>query len=168
MIGVKQLSKPILSYCSLHTLEQIPAKWKVNHDISSSSPNAAYTRQRNGLALFQIMACRLFGTKLLPKPMQTYCQLDPQEQTSVKLEPKYEVFHSWKCIWKDRLRNGGHLFRGRWVSIFMEGCDISMFILVIIRIGCSHSFCDFHSLTHLCCDKMAVVLHMIFSIAFID
>ena len=24
--------------------------------------------------------------------MMTYCQLDPKEQTSVKFEPKYEVF----------------------------------------------------------------------------
>ena len=32
----------------------------------------------------------LFGIKSLPKPMLTYCQLDPQEQTSVK----YKYFHS--------------------------------------------------------------------------
>ena len=36
-------------------------------------------------ALVQIMACRLFGAKPLSKPMVGYCQLDPQEQTSVKL-----------------------------------------------------------------------------------
>ena len=43
-----------------------------------------------------------------------------------------------------------------------------MFILVIIRIGCSHSICDFHSLTNLCCDKMVVALNMIFSNAFLE
>ena len=59
------------------------------------------------------------------------------------------------------------LSRGRWLNIFIEGCDISMFILVIIRIGCSHSICDFHSLKNLCCHKMAVALHMIFSNAFL-
>ena len=27
---------------------------------------------------------------------------------------KYKSFHSWKCIWKLRLRNGGHFFQGGW------------------------------------------------------
>ena len=54
------------------------------------------------------------------------------------------------------------------VSILIEGCDISMFILVTVRNGYSHSVCNFHSLTHLCCDKMAVVLHMIFANAFLE
>ena len=40
------------------------------------------------------MACRLFGTKPLPEPMLTYCQLDPWEQTSVEIESKYKTFHS--------------------------------------------------------------------------
>ena len=34
-------------------------------------------RQWNGSALVQVMACRLFGAKSLPKPMLPYCQLDP-------------------------------------------------------------------------------------------
>ena len=89
-----------------------PRKWELNQDISSSSPSAAYMRQIIGWALFHIMACRLFGAKPLPKPMLTYCQFDPYVQTSVKLEPKYEVFHSWKCIRKDRLWNGGHFVQG--------------------------------------------------------
>ena len=38
------------------------------------------------------MACRLSGAKPLPEPMLTYCQLDPQEQTSVKFESKYKTF----------------------------------------------------------------------------
>ena len=120
-------------------------------------------------ALFQIMACQLFGAKALPKPMMTYCQLNPKEQTSVKFEPKYEVFHSWKRICKDLLRNGWHFVQGGgWVNISIEGCDISMFFLVIVRNGCSTSVCDFHSVTHLSCDKMAVVLHMIFSNVFLE
>ena len=133
-------------------------------------PSAAYMHQRIGWALFQILTSRLFSAKPLPKRMMTYCQLEHKEETSVKFEPKYEVFNSCKRIWKDRLRNGGHFVQswGGWVNIFTEGCDILMFILVIIRIGGSHSDCDFHSLTHLCCDKMAVVLHMIFSNAFLE
>ena len=47
--------------------------------------------------------------KPLSKPVLEYCQLDPCEQTSMKFESKYRNFHSWKCIWKFRLRNGGHL-----------------------------------------------------------
>ena len=38
------------------------------------------------------MACRLFGTKPLPEPMLMYCQFDPQEQTSMKFESKYNTF----------------------------------------------------------------------------
>ena len=45
--------------------------------FNSSSPNAADIRQWIGWALMQIMACRLFGVKLLSEPMQSYCQLDP-------------------------------------------------------------------------------------------
>ena len=58
------------------------------------------------------MACRLFGAKPLSKPMLGYCQLDHQEQTSVKFKMKYKTFHSRKCIWKYRLRNGGHFLQG--------------------------------------------------------
>ena len=77
-------------------------------NINSSPPSDAYTRQWIGSALVQIMACRLFGAKPLSKPMMGYCQLDHQEQTSVKFKKKYKTFHSQKCIWKYRLRNGGH------------------------------------------------------------
>ena len=42
--------------------------------VFSSSPSAAYMRQLIGSALVQIMACCLFGTKPLSKPMLGYCQ----------------------------------------------------------------------------------------------
>ena len=45
-----------------------------------------------GSALVQIMACRLFGAKPLSKPMMSYCQLDPREQTSMKFQSKYKTF----------------------------------------------------------------------------
>ena len=51
--------------------------------INSSPSSAAYMRQRIGSALVQIMACRLFGAKLLTKPMPGYCQFDPWGQISV-------------------------------------------------------------------------------------
>ena len=45
--------------------------------VSSSPPSAAYMPQWIGLALVLIMACRLFDTKPLSKPLLGYCQLDP-------------------------------------------------------------------------------------------
>ena len=63
-------------------------------------PSGAYMHQWTGWALVQIMACRLFGTKPLPEPMMTYCQLDSWEQISVKSESELYHFHSIKCIWK--------------------------------------------------------------------
>ena len=52
--------------------------------INSSPPSAGYVRRRIGPVLIQVMACRLFGAKPLSKTMQDYCQLDADEQTSVK------------------------------------------------------------------------------------
>ena len=87
--------------------------------VNSSLPSAGYMCQWKGSALFQIMACCLFGATLLSKPMLGYCQLYHQEQTSVKIQSKYTPFRSRKCIWKYRLRNGAHFFRGRWVKLMM-------------------------------------------------
>ena len=80
--------------------------------VNSSPPSAAYTRQWTGSALVPVMACRLFGAHPLPEPMLAYCQLDPWEQILVKLESKYRSFHSWKCIWICRLRNGDRFVPG--------------------------------------------------------
>ena len=54
------------------------------------------------------MACRLAGAKPLSEPMLEYCQLGPYKQNSVKFLSKFRHFHSRKCIWKCRLRNGSH------------------------------------------------------------
>ena len=59
-------------------------------------------------SLVQIMAYHLFSTEPLSEPMLYYCQLGPQEQTSVKLHWKFKHFHSKKCIWKCCLGNVGH------------------------------------------------------------
>ena len=40
---------------------------------------------------------------LLYKPVQDYCQLDLQQQTSMKFELEFDHFHSRECIWKCRL-----------------------------------------------------------------
>ena len=49
-------------------------------------------RQWTQQTLLHVMACRLCDAKPLPRPMLTYCQLDPWEPTSVKFESKYEAF----------------------------------------------------------------------------
>ena len=48
---------------------------------NSSPPSAAYMRQWIGSALAQIMACRLFGTKPLSKPILVYCHLTLRKKT---------------------------------------------------------------------------------------
>ena len=58
--------------------------------LNSSQTSAAYMRRWTGSPLFQVMACRLFGE---PEPLLTYCQMDHEEQTSVKFESKYKIFH---------------------------------------------------------------------------
>ena len=57
----------------------------------------------NKSSLVQIMACRLFSAKPLPESMMFFCQLDSQEQISVKFKLEFYHFHSRKCISKCRL-----------------------------------------------------------------
>ena len=47
-------------------------------------------------SLAQVMFCSSSEEKL------TYCQVDQQEQVSVKWE--YNIFYSWKCIWIGKCR----------------------------------------------------------------
>ena len=64
-------------------------------------PSAAYMRRWTGSALVHVMACRLSGAKPLPEPLLPCCQLDPWEQTLVKLESKYI-----------KMYNGSHFVQG--------------------------------------------------------
>ena len=80
-------------------------------------------RQWIGSALVKIMAWRRIGDKQLSEPMLGYRQLEPYEQTSVKLQSKYKTFYSRKCIWKCRLQNGGYVVQGKWVKYY---CDASV------------------------------------------
>ena len=45
-----------------------------------------------------IITCCLSGAKPLPDLVLNYCQLSPQEQTSMKFQRKCKYFHSRKCI----------------------------------------------------------------------
>ena len=76
--------------------------------VNSLRPSDAYMRHQPRPSLVQMMACHLIGAKPLSEPMLYYCQLDPQEQTSVKLYSKFKYFHSGKCIWKCYLENVSH------------------------------------------------------------
>ena len=60
---------------------------------SSPAPSATYMHQRTGSAMFQVMACRLFGAKPLPEPNLAYCQLNTWEQTAVKFGLYFWHFH---------------------------------------------------------------------------
>ena len=64
-----------------------------------------------GPALFQVMACRLLGTKPLPEPMLAYAQLDSWEQISVQFESEFYHFHSRKLI-LNVCQNDGHFVQG--------------------------------------------------------
>ena len=98
----------------------LPWKFTATSALTSSRPSVACMRQWIESALVQIKACRLFDTKTLSKPIPGHCQWDPYEQTSVEFESKYKTFHSWKCMWKRRLRNGGHFVQGE-MSQFLVG-----------------------------------------------
>ena len=59
-----------LSHSVLWILHLPNRQWS---NFDSSPPSAAYMRQWAYSALVQVMACRLFGAKLLPEPMLAYC-----------------------------------------------------------------------------------------------
>ena len=67
--------------------------------VNSSPPSATYMHQWTRSALFQIMACCLFGAKPLSKPMPPYCQLISWEQISVKFKSEFYHFTWKKNIW---------------------------------------------------------------------
>ena len=69
--------------------------------INLFPPIAAYMRKWIRSALIQIMACRVFGAKLLSKP----CWVIVNWALGNKL-------HSRKCIRNHRPRNGGHFVQG--------------------------------------------------------
>ena len=96
--------------------QTVSATLDCKHNINSSPLRVAYMRQWTGLALVQIVACRLFGSKPLSKPMLGCCKLDPKEQTSVKIESKLWYFHS-KMRFKMSSVKVAAVSKGRWVDI---------------------------------------------------
>ena len=97
--GAQGISRPIIC-----TLCKFP--------ITNPSNYRIYMRQWNGTTLVQIIACRLFRDKPLPKPTLTYCQLDAMGQALVifsfmkmhlkTLSPQWRPF----CPGYDKLKGG--------------------------------------------------------------
>ena len=69
-------------------------------------------RQWTGSVLFQVMDCRQFGAKPLPKPMLQNYKLDPWEQTLVKFQ--WNASENVVC-WMAAISPGGGrgLIRGK-------------------------------------------------------
>ena len=87
--------------------------------VNSYPSGAAYMRQGTESAFFQIMACRLFGSKPLTEPKLTYCQHGPYEQTSVTFESRY-VFFIHKRAVEIVYGMATSLSRRRWVKPVFE------------------------------------------------
>ena len=54
--------------------------------------------------------------KPLPKPMAPHWQLHLRNKLQWKSNRNKITFHSSNCVWKCRLRNGGHFIQGGWVK----------------------------------------------------
>ena len=106
----------------------------LGYNLKLIYPNAAYMRQWTGSALAEVMACRLVGTKSLPKPMLAYCQLDSWEQHSEKFERELYHFYSSKCPWECRLLKWRQFWSGRdeWAFRFLLCPVYSSRIQIII------------------------------------
>ena len=106
---------PVVYLHSVFTSERLCVLFFVQ--LVNSSPGAAYMRQWIWSALVQIMTCRLFGAKPLPKPMLCYCQLDPWKQTSLKFESNYKTLNSVKKALENVVCEiAAILSRGIWVK----------------------------------------------------
>ena len=97
------------SPCPLGAPGKKPALWSATgRDIHShfyrlwvaSDPNATWEFLGVISSWFQVMVCRLFRAMPLPQSMMTYCELDPQEHSSVKFVMKLKHFLWCNCIWK--------------------------------------------------------------------
>ena len=85
------ISKPIGWLRDIETLSALPTHlygsvtpYGVMDLVNSLRPSGVCMRRWTGSALVQVMACRLFGDKLLSGPMLEYGYFEPQEEFSVK------------------------------------------------------------------------------------
>ena len=73
-------------------------------------------RQGVGSALFQIMACRLFGPKPLSQPMLDLCQLDRGNKLQWNLNENSKLFIHENAFENSICEMAAILSRGRWVN----------------------------------------------------
>ena len=112
--------------------------------------SAPYICQWRGLALLQVEACRLFGTKPLPEPMLTYCQWDCRNklQWNSHLNSKHflhENAYEQYCQWNDV-----HFVQGRWVNNLRTHETCYVFIFVVISLLTSDTYYLFLYIIHSC------------------
>ena len=89
-----------------------------------------------GSTLVQIMACRLFGTMPLSKPMLGYCQSELYEETSVKFESKYNIFIHENACENVVCRLAAILSRRSWVMlVFASESSHSMWASIYRPVG---------------------------------
>ena len=86
--------------------------WRVN----SSPPSAAYMRQWIGSALVHIMACRLFGTKPLSKPLPVFVNWSLGIKLQWKFNPNTKIFIHENPFKNVVCERAAIVSRGRWVN----------------------------------------------------
>ena len=108
--------------------------------INISPLSAAYMRRWTGSGLVQIMACRLDGTKPLPEPMLTYCQLEPKEHISVKFYLKFKYLYS-RNAFEHVCKMAAILSRGRSVNVgtALESLIFVSYFLLLLFVFLSSS-----------------------------
>ena len=101
LFGTKPLPEPMLAYCQLDSWEQISVKFESEfyHFLSRKCiwicrlPKIEAILSRGRLVNIDSGNGLVPGsTESLPEPVLTYCQLDPQEQTSVEFWLKWFSF----------------------------------------------------------------------------
>ena len=103
-------------------------------DLNPLPPSAAYMRQWTGSSLLLVTACRLYGTKPLPKPILCYCQFDYCEH-----------FFSWNLnqilsftfkeihLKMSSAKMAAFLSRGKWVNA--DWCSRAVYASICLEVG---------------------------------
>ena len=76
--------------------------------FNPSPPSAPYMRRRTDSTLVRVMACRLFGAKPNLNQRRVIVNWTLRDKLQWNLFRNIFFFHSWNCIRRCRLRNGGH------------------------------------------------------------
>ena len=94
--------------------------------VNSLKPSVTILCCRTRPTLDQLMACCLFSTKSLHKPILNH--YPTVSFTPVKFESKHKHFLSRKCIWKCHLQIVSQVFRPQCVNDTTQNCWAHSFI----------------------------------------